>query len=221
MSSLRVPLVLAALLLIAATASADTLSFQQGDGGAYSTTDATSLNRTSNNYGSELGIGAQLGGTDSIESLLRFPDIIGSHTGQILPGSTIISASLQMTMIDAPLSPVPTDIHEVFAAWDENTVTGNSFYAQPGTLYGPKVGTMPVSVPLGQVSADVTSLVQGWAAGATNFGLMFRLSVPGLTIYYSDDAPELGWRPRLTVEFTPPIVAVEQTTWGKVKSLYR
>lgn len=217
MMSNRAPVILASMLLIATTASAGTLSFQQGDGGAYSSTDGVSIDMTTRNWGSEVSIGAQ---STFIQSLLRFPDIIGGNIGQIPPGATITYASLTLTMVDVPIPMVLVDMHEVYVTWDENTVTGNSFYAQPGTLYGPKIGTMPVGDPFAQVLADVTSLVQSWVNGP-NFGLMLRLAGDGLAIYYSDDVAMQAYRPKLTVEFTTPPVATESTTWGRVKALYR
>jgi hypothetical protein len=45
-----------------------------------------------------------------------------------------------------------------------------------------------------------------------------------LTIALASIVPvlrRLAQRPKLTVEFTPPLVGVESTTWGRVKALYR
>jgi hypothetical protein len=216
-----------AALLPASVTYADTLTFQQGDGGAYSETAATSIHLGIPwaNYGTS-GVLTVI--TYEMQALIRFPDILGSNAGQIPPGSSIASASLTLTMYGAPILPAPTNIHGVTAPWDENTVTAENFYSQPGELYGPAVGSIPTHDPYGVVTGDLTPIAQGWANGGADWGVMLRLETPPtpeegfyVTQYYSDDAPEPSWRPRLTVEFTPPATTVETSTWGRVKALYR
>jgi len=217
--------VLAAVSLMLAThAFADTLTFQQGDGGAYSTTDATYINESNFNFGSSIVLTVVSG---DVHALIRFPDIVGINPGQIPPGSTIISASLTMTMYSVWNLFGVTHIHEVYVDWAESTVHGFGFYALPGPHYGPAVGSILPNDPLGVTSGDMTSIVQHWADGDANRGVMLRTEMMPppddiyITQYFSDDASEMAWRPKLVVEFTPPEVAVEPTTWGQVKALYR
>jgi hypothetical protein len=213
------------LIGLAHHADADTLTFQEGDGGAYSSTAATTITAyTSGNQSTYFIVTIVNFDLDnSVAALVRFPDIVGDNPGQIPPGSTITSASLGMTVyIDTPPPGTP-EIHKVLVEWDESTVSGISFWSAP-TPIGPSVGTMPTGEVNTVVSGDVTSLVQDWADGEPNAGVMIRaLSVEGMsfTQYYSDDAVAPSTRPKLTVAFTPPIVPVESTTWGRLKALYR
>ena len=224
MTSPRVPIVLTWVLLIAATASADTLSFQQGDGGAYSTTDATTiqLNATFPTDGSHTRVSVI---THDMEALIRFPDIIGNSAGQIPSGAVINSATLTLTQAPA-FDWKPSEIHQVFAAWDENTVTGAGFFAQPGPV-GPIIGFLVMTDFWEPATGVLTSLVQEWANGNANQGILLRSPVPPdpfdwyITQFFSDDEPTAAYRPVLVVDFTPPAIAVQPTTWGSVKALYR
>ena len=222
----RVPPLLLVLpfLVIATTSHAGTLTFQEGDGGAYSGTAATTLSDTPLNYGSATIVSVV---TVSTQALIRFSDIVGSNPGQIPPGSTITSASLTVTTSQVPNEISWNNIHEVYVAWDENTVTGPGFYALTGPHYGPLQGVIPREGPGLPATGDVTAIVQHWADGAANHGVMLRKeesAIPEegfyITQYYSDDASTVSWRPKLTVNFTSP-VATEQSTWGNVKALYR
>jgi len=160
-----------------------------------------------------------------MQSLIRFPDIIGSNAGQVPPGSTINAAILSVTMYNVEVAGEElgdTSIHEVYVPWYES-MGGQAFYSVPGPHYGPAVGMIPAYDLLEVTSGDVTSIVQHWADGGANRGVMLRNDVTPtqITRYYSDDATDPSWRPRLTVEFTPPEVAVEPTTLGRVKAQYR
>ena len=211
-------------LLPASPAPAETFTFQDGDGGAYSDMAGTTINNDTNiNFGAHFLLTIR---THDMQGLIRFPDIIGSAPGQIPPGSTINSATLGVTMYNVQEDPAESTVHQIYVSWDETT-HGLAFYGQTGPHYGPAVATLPVDDPLAVISCDITSIVQHWADGDANRGVMIRNDVapPGsessLTHYYSDDTAERSWRPRLTVDFAPPEVAVEPTTWGKVKALYR
>ena len=199
---------------------ADVLTFQHGDGGGYSGTLGTTIGpEAAANFGVHFLLTIR---TYYYQSLVCFPDIIGENPGQIPPGSTINSATLSVTMYDVRENSGDNSIHEVYVPWDENTV-GLEFYAGAGTLYGPAVGTVPVTDPLEVTSGDMTAIVQHWADGAANHGIMLRTpdaeEDDRITRYYSDDAQTPSDRPKLTVDFTPPLVAVEQSTWGRVKAL--
>lgn len=228
MRSTRLVIALAGVLLLigfAHVVNADTLTFQEGEGGAYSSTGATTITAYAPGNQSTYFIVTIVNfDTDnSVAALVRFPDIVGDNPGQIPPGATVTSASLGMTVyIDTPPPGTP-EIHKVLVEWDENTVNGVSFWSVP-TPIAPSIGTMPTGEVNTVVSGDVTSLVQDWADGEPNWGVMLRgLGTEGFSIaqYYSDDAAAQSTRPKLTVAFTPPNVAVESTTWGRVKALFR
>lgn len=219
------PLFCFALLLLANSSRADeTVSFQEGDGGAYSSTHATTIS-SSPNQGTVVVVTVV---TTNTQALLRFPDMIGINPGQVPPGATIVSATLTMTLSQAPNEFASNDIREAYYPWDEYTVTGASFNANPAPQYGPIVGTLPVNGPGLPTSGDATAIVQHWADGQPNHGIVLHRRDPlnieegfYITQYYSDDAATVTVRPKMTVVFTREAVAVEPSTWGKVKALYR
>lgn len=221
------PVLFSALSVITFTtvALADRLIFQEGDGGAYSSSASTTITEGPN-LGSSIVLTVVTG---DVETLIRFPDILGINPGQIPPGSTIHAASLSVTMYlqQAILGGNP-EVHRVYVPWDEYTVTGTSFHALPEPQFGPSVAQIRGDDPLVEVSASVTATVQEWAQGEPNWGFILQIPPPstieeGFTgvQYFSDDATTAMYRPRLTVEFTPAKVAVESTTWGRVKALYQ
>lgn len=225
MMSSRVHLVLGFMLSFVAPAGADTLSFQQGDGGAYSETAATFVvSDIATNHGGEPTLLVHtFDGYITSVSLVRFADMIGSNAGQVPAGSTVSSAMLQMTGW-VPVGNPMTSVHQAYHTWDEYSVHGGNWSVYDDTNYGPSVGWLPGAEAGEAVSCDVTSIVQNWANGVENWGFYIQRPLSeGLydTRYHSDDASTPAYRPKLTVNFTPPSVAVESTTWGRVKALYR
>ncbi len=192
-------------------AQADTLMFQQGDGGAFSTTDATYLSGTAPtaNFGSNTTLFAE---TDSsapafTRILIRFPDLFGPNAGQIPFGSTINSATLTLRTLATSNSQSP-NLHSVFRVltdWDENTVTWNGFnsggvagidyVAAPLATFTP--ATVDTSFPI-----SVTAAVQAWSDGTANRGLFVINPGNNQTRFNSDDSATAAARPRLTVDFT-------------------
>ena len=96
----RLALALAAFTAFAwstATATADVVSYQQGDGkGVVSDTDDATVNETSSgtNYGTAVTCNVDQSGHQ--HCLVKFPNIFGNGANQIPPGSTIQSATLTM-----------------------------------------------------------------------------------------------------------------------------
>jgi hypothetical protein len=221
---LAVVVAIVAILSPVASRGSQTLTFQDGDGGAYSSTQGAmilpGLSTGSDGSGPTIGVEGLLGQELAV-GLLRFPDIIGNNPGQIPPGSTIESATLQVTRVNS--SDFLVSVWKMVAAWDENTVTGTDWSWMFGVFFSTFVGTVPAGTP-GNHVVDITSLVQEWSSGVANRGVMFS---PPLTeslllqLFYSDDAPDQSTRPLLSVTFTPAPTPVESATWGKVKALYR
>jgi len=206
-------------------AAADTLTFQQGDGGAYSATDATFIyNTAAVNHGSDVLLTAVVFDmVQQVHTLIRFPNIVGSNPGQVPAGASITSATLTLTIYNSNPPASATDIQQILVDWGENTIDGIAWNALPDPRLGPIIGTLPEGTTGDQVSGNVTAAVQDWASGSANRGVMISQPlVFGFYIsqYHSDDAAVQTMRPKLTVEFSAPI-AVEPTTWGKVKALYR
>jgi hypothetical protein len=216
-------LVLVALFLVVNSARATTLGFQQGDGGSYSETYSTQINPTTAvNFGGGATLNVVAVDFEIFAmSFVRFPDIIGNNPGQIPPGSTVSAATFSVTFSNNGTA--NASVHRVLKAWDEYTLTGSNWTDVAGTDYGVSLGTIAIGSAGTSGSVDVTGLVQAWANGDANWGVMLRpvLASTAQSTFHSDDAAGSANRPKLTVEFTPPLVAVEPSTWGRVKALYR
>ena len=192
-----------------------TLSFQQGVDsgfGTYTGTRDTYLHtfQPDTNFGSVSPLRADPG--PKRDSLIGFDNIIGSSPGQVPFGSTIVSATFQLTIPDTGGR---LDVHRMVTDWDVNMVTLNNFQLNGNTIPGLQTddleasSTITASFPsaapgtpqTGTATVDVTSDVQAWANGTDNFGW-------GLVVLSGDDReinsseyffpPE---RPKLTVEF--------------------
>jgi len=198
--------------------SAETLTFRQGDGGAYSSMQgAYAFTLDGPGYGSSTIIRVTTMYDFPVYlGLLRFPNIIGNNAGQIPPGSTIESASLDLTRLTD--SDKIAFLSVVSEAWDEDTVTSANFPEVSGST-----GPVPVGAAGSHDIADITSAVQAWASGTPNWGVRIMAGYSQSTSdqsFYSDDATILSTRPLLTVTFTAPPNATSHSTWGKVKVLY-
>jgi hypothetical protein len=149
-------------------------------------------------------------------SYIWFPDIIGPNPGQIPPGSSVEVANLTFTHSKPGTHEV--SLIQVTSNWDELTVTNATRPSTSGVA-----GTIPAGS--GKQVAGILSVMQAWVHGtAANYGLEIWPGWSQTSIdeaFYSDDALLLEQRPLLTVTFTPPLAAVEPSTWGKVKALYR
>jgi len=190
------------------------LSFQEGDGGVYSQTQATFVALTrfgfadvpSTNFGSDSLI-AIAADRQSV-GLIRFADLLGTDVGQLpTTGVTIISATLTLTTEDPAANEVR--VHRVVRAWDESAVTYNNFIptvgANPGEDYIPSdvVGLGP-SLDETAYSFDVTGIVQAWADGEANLGFAIAAeSGTDTASFYSDDAGSLALRPLLQITYVP------------------
>ncbi len=213
-----------ALLFVPSTVSAETktLTFQEGDGGAYSSTQAADIPyfaATGNGSGPTLTVSVDFVVVDFTPGrriFVRFPAIFGDGDGQIPLGSAIESASLQLNRIDATTHVVT--VYVVTSAWDENTITGAN-----APTFQTAVGSIPSGDP-GIVTVLVTPAVQAWSSGTANWGVMIS-AIYSPTVFSesfdSDDSATIANRPLLSVTFTPPLAPVESSTWGKVKALYR
>ncbi len=116
------------------------ISFQQGDGGSYSSTAFTQIEeRNPNaNYGSATQAQLEEEYRDSshllYQGLIAFPDIIGKSDGQIAPESTVSSATLILTVPDDGNATIPVTFHRMLKPWVENEATWTKLTSS--TLFG-------------------------------------------------------------------------------------
>ena len=213
-------------MLAGFAASAATLTFQAGDGSGFTSTEATfiqgragtgfSLGGPGANFGSAEFLVADddppgTGGNPEFESLtrilLQFPDVFGPASGQVLPGSSILSASITLHTLNDPFAATDAalSIHQVFSEWDEDTVTWSSF--DNGGVAGVDYTSSPLSAfsPAlvdAAFSFDVTAAVSSWSAGGANRGVIVINPSDDAALFHSDDHPNQTARPELHVEFT-------------------
>lgn len=131
--------------------------------------------------------------------LIRDDSIFG-----IIPlGSTIDSAVLELDKTEG--SDGNVSVHQILTAWDEASVTWNSFngggvagvdyVVPPATVYAPGISDSGVN------SIDVTSIVQAWSSGETNQGFyLVNDGMDGVT-YRSSDAT-VGLVPKLAIHYS-------------------
>ena len=107
------------------------------------------------------------------------PSIVTPDSNQIslpkysLPaGETLVSAKLYMWGYTYATSvPQVINIHKVTSDWQENNVTWNSF----GGAYNSVVSTAFTANTSNEWSSiDITSLVQDWLNGETNYGILLK-----------------------------------------------
>src|SRR5439155_1309458 len=180
-----------------------TRTFRKGDGGAFSETDDTYLyNGTPDaNFGADPKL--YVDNADCIAKatickvLIKFPQIIGPDPAQIPANSTIASATLDLTVLNAG---VKQDLYQVTEAWNESTATWNGF-ATPGqpTTRAREYTFYPTA--LGKMSLDLTSIVQRWANGDSNQGILLASTHWDGVDYGSSESTT---KPTLTVAFDPP-----------------
>lgn len=106
------------------------LSFQQGDGGAYSETAFTWIEERSpnTNFGSNTTVQLEEEYRASpnhllFQALIGFTNIIGKAVGQITPESTVASATLTFTVSNASSPIIPVTFHQMLKPWSESEAT--------------------------------------------------------------------------------------------------
>ena len=182
-----------------------TLTFQKGDGGAFSETDDTYIRNTApdTNFGANPKLlvdasGCKISASTACKTLIKFPLVVGPSDGQIPQHSTIVDARLDLNVKNAGSY---QDGEQLTEAWTESGATWNSF-AYPGMpgIQGPTVLFYPDH--LGTISINITFIVQRWADGQTNEGVFLHSDDPDGVDYDSSEAA--SGRPTLTVRFVPP-----------------
>ena len=100
-------------------------------------------------------------------SLLRFENIFGSNAGQIPPGSTILSATLQYKIsTDTNAQGGTGNVYESLVTWPE-TVTWNTFGDDAGVdtdEYANLIGDAPATTAGMAYTVDVLASLQRWSA---------------------------------------------------------
>jgi hypothetical protein len=165
------------------------------------------------------------------QGLIRFNNIIGTGPGQIPAGAYILDAQLQISTSPAgnAQSGGPWGVARLLQAFDSNTTYFGSFncggcsLGSRGAWWQDGYSTRPVAGFGGQWQGAVDSayigpLVQAWASGETNHGLVIQtgfgadaLQTSGTTDGWAINAtghPLAGLRPQLSVTYTTDPIEV-------------
>ena len=176
------------------------ISLVEGVGGYAGTVDTwIDGGKSDNNFGSSSLL--EIDGDSGVEqTLLRFDEIFGNGAGQIVPGSAIQSATLEINVCNAGDDP---NLHRVLTNWTEAD-TWNSL--DGGLQIGSDVAALPdtsVQDSTGTVSIDVTTSLQLWSNDpASNLGWAFLPTGNNGVRFDSSEAGTVSDRPRLSVIHT-------------------
>lgn len=211
---------LAALLVLAGTAQAQSLSFQQGLGGYTGQAD-TQLSGADPDavLGAEMevSVDASDGGFPS-QALLRFDGLFGTGAGQIAPGSLITSATLTLQITSAGSG---FTLHEMLQPFS-NTSTWNGFVGgvqangvEAATTALLTVGANDSGANIGEgpLVLDLTAALQRAQAGLAPHGWVLLPLLPDGTNgmdFYSAEWVTVAERPLLNVQVSP---VPEPATW--------
>jgi len=151
------------------------------------------------------------------QGMIRFDNLVGNGAGQIPSGATILDAQLTITTSPAgnAQSNGPWGVAALNQAFDSTTTYFGNFdcqcelisrgaWWQDGYSMRPSGGFGPqdqASVD----STDVTSMVQAWADGIPNHGMVIQSGYPGTADGWAINTtgyPIPDSRPKLTVTYT-------------------
>ncbi len=164
------------------------------------------------------------------QGLLRFDDVIGSGPGQIPAGAAILGAELTLTTslagnaqtagpygVAALLQPFDSTTSYFVDFTTETDMGSRGAWWQDGSATRP-VGGFGFQIQGASDSANVASLVQAWANGEENYGLVIQAGLADSVAEAASTSD--GWsirttgylyadtRPKLTVTYTTTPVQV-------------
>src|SRR5437773_4805286 len=179
-------------------------TFVRGDGGFFSETDDLYISDGSpnTNFGSDIMLLIDAVGCNPpggvCKSLIKFPSIFGQASGQIPAGSRIVDAGLGLRITNDGKTQTG---YQVTERWDEATATWNGFHT-PGVPGNRGAEFTFAPNPVGPLSLNITSIVQRWADGEANPGILLS-STHGNGVDYNA-SESVRNRPTLRVQFVPP-----------------
>ncbi len=191
----------------ASSVEAGSVTFQQ-DVSGYSGTQDTLLreNLADTSHGNNVTLKVDGNSSPTAaadQSLILFDSIFGNGPNQIPLGAPITSATLTLKVTN---SGTGGEFHRMLMPWGEDDTWndwtngldqfGTELTTSPDVIAGPASGTFVI---------DVTSSVQAWSSGSSNYGWAI-LSKDNSTdgwIYHSSETADLSDRPLLSVVYTP------------------
>ncbi len=149
-------------------------------------------------------------------ALLRFDNLFGSGLGQIPAGSTISSASLSI-YVTHPDSNDNVTVHRMLAPWSEASTynsLGSGIQTDGSDAEASSSATLDAGVSGWITVNGLASTLQAWANGSANNGWAFISHDADNWAFASSEHATTGWRPYLTVSYTPPQGAVLTASGG-------
>lgn len=198
------------------SATAATLSFQQGNAAGYTGVVDTGVDyaAASTAYGSASSVYVEGVGVYPAAMLVRFDNLFGAGTGQIPPGSTITSVSLRVNQLVAGSSAATLSVYRMLQPWDVSKTYNSMSTSGAGLQFDnvevasaadASVANMSLAGLKTFSSAALTATVQGWANGLPNHGwVVFQNTSSYVRTSTSEDAT-LANRPLLTVTYKAPV----------------
>jgi hypothetical protein len=199
--------------------AAQTVSYQSGVNGYYSSVDdhiSYGIPDNANTDGPILWVdGITTYDNQGGQSLLRFENIIGNGTGQIPAHSTVTSAVLTLytgSAVDSSAPGAGGTLNRMVQNWT-NTYTWNSFGGDGIQANGVEAASTsnasiggPYSTVGGTINVNVVTDVQAWVDGTPNYGWALLPWPTGGTngwAFYSDSYADASMHEMLTVTFIP------------------
>lgn len=151
--------------------------------------------RTDNNYGDSDHLRMDNTTSNKKYGFLHFPL-------QLPSDATIISATLTMYLDGAWDSSNTVTVSRVTQKWREGRVS----YTNMPTVTATGAATAAVTSGVNKqaLSATVTTIVQSWVNGSSNYGLRLANSVSGIRDIFSSEHANPAVRPILTVTYSLP-----------------
>jgi hypothetical protein len=139
--------------------------------------------------------------------LLRFDEIIGDRDGQIPLGSYVVSARLYVSAFDQGST---VNLHRMLvpfsraATWN-SVVDGVSADDAEASRHKDSFTFGKIAANTSTVVFDVTDTVSAWVQGQSNHGWVFINTGGNGWDFYTSEFEDIQQRPRLVVEFEPPV----------------
>ncbi|MDD3647021.1 MAG: DNRLRE domain-containing protein [Candidatus Dojkabacteria bacterium] len=177
----------------------------------YPSADATVVDISGTNYGSEATLKCQNDAATFATFLIKF------DLSTIPSNATVQSATLSLNLNDTNGSTVTLNAYKVTSTWSETSVSGSS---KPGIDLGVVYGAQSVGGSLGKItfSQDFSDLVENWLSNpALNQGLYFE-STKSADYEHVFGSKESSIKPTLAMTYSvpdenPPVISDISTSF--------